>query len=73
MSKGKVSIKISRDLYEEVKRRIGLSQDEFRTVEDYVEFILREVLKEEEKEHEQPYTPEEEEKIKERLRSLGYL
>ncbi|HID17139.1 TPA: CopG family transcriptional regulator [Candidatus Bathyarchaeota archaeon] len=72
MPEGKVSIEIPADLYEAVKRRVELSQGEFKSVEEYVEFVLREVVKEEE-EPTQAYTPEEEEKVKERLRSLGYL
>lgn len=73
MAKGKVSIQIPADLYEEVKRRVELSQGEFKSVEEYVEFVLREIVKEESEEPTQAYTPEEEEKVKERLRALGYL
>jgi len=41
---------------------------------DWVEFVLREVVKEENEEGEkQTYTPEEEGEIKKRLKSLGYL
>ena len=44
---------------------------EFKTIEEYVEFVLTELLREDEPE--QAYTPEEEEEIKERLRRLGYI
>ena len=37
---------------------------------EYVEFVLTELLREEE---EPAYTPEEEEEIKGRLRALGYI
>ena len=66
----KIAIYISKELYEEVKRRVEESGGEFSSVEDYVEFVLSEILKEEEEEF---FSPEEEEKIKERLKSLGYL
>jgi len=71
LTKNKVPINILRDLYEEIKRRVKSSQGEFKSVEEYVEFVLREIVKEEEPE--QVYTPEEEREIKQRLRSLGYL
>ena len=71
MSQDKIAIYIPKDLYDEIKKRVDLSGGEFKSVEEYVEFVLREIVKEEEEEFE--YTPEEEEKIKERLRGLGYL
>jgi hypothetical protein len=55
----------------QIKKNVKSSQGEFKTVEEYVEFVLREVIKEEVSE--QVYTPEEEKEIKKRLRSLGYL
>jgi Arc/MetJ-type ribon-helix-helix transcriptional regulator len=68
----KIPIYISKNLYEKVKERVEQSQGEFKSVEEYVEFVLSEIVKEEEEEKE-VYTPEEEEEIKKRLRSLGYL
>ncbi|RLF14613.1 MAG: CopG family transcriptional regulator [Thermoprotei archaeon] len=70
MSEERVSITIPRRLYEEIKRRVAESQGEFKSVEEYVEFVLNEVVKEEPGE---VYSPEEEEEIKRRLRALGYL
>lgn len=40
---------------------------------EHVKLVLREVLKEENEEEKETYTKEEEEKIKRRLKSLGYL
>lgn len=68
----KVPVHIPKNLYEEIKRRVKASEGEFKSVEDYVEFVLTEVIKEEE-EAKQIYTPTEEEEIKRRLKSLGYL
>ena len=45
----------------------------FQSVSDYVGNVLREKLASEEKEDSTRYTKEEEEKIKERLKALGYL
>jgi Arc/MetJ-type ribon-helix-helix transcriptional regulator len=65
----KVSIKISKEVYELLDKTVKESGGEFKNVEELAEFILREALSEEE----EVYTPEEEEEIKKRLRSLGYL
>ena len=66
-----VNIRIPKSIYEKIEEEVRASQGEFKSVEDYVEFVLNEVLKEESEET--VYTPEEEEEIKRRLRSLGYL
>jgi len=65
----KVEIKISKEVYELLEKTVEESGGEFSSVEELAEFILREALSEEE----EVYTPEEEEEIKKRLRSLGYL
>ncbi len=66
----KVSVEIPRELYEKARKWVENTPD-FSSVEALVEFLLQEVLSEEASE--QVYSPEEEEEIKERLRSLGYL
>jgi len=63
-----VTIKIPRSLYEEIKKRVEESQGEFKNPQEFIEFVLTEVIKEEEEET--PYTPEEEEEIKRRLKAL---
>jgi len=67
----KVSVKIPKDLYEKAKKFVEESGGEFKSVDEFVEFVLKEVLEEETEER--VYTPEEEEEIKRRLRALGYL
>jgi len=54
----KVPIYISKTLYERIKKEVEESQGEFKNIEEFIEFVLREVLKEEETE-EPAYTPEE--------------
>ncbi|HIE13885.1 TPA: CopG family transcriptional regulator [Candidatus Bathyarchaeota archaeon] len=71
MSKEYVNVRIPKKLYDEIKKEVDESEGEFKSVDEFVEFVLSEVLKEEEPED--AYTPEEEEEIKRRLRSLGYL
>ncbi|OYT52489.1 CopG family transcriptional regulator [Candidatus Bathyarchaeota archaeon ex4484_135] len=67
----KVAVYIPRKLYERIEKAVRESGGEFKNVEEYVTFVLEEVLKEEE--GEAVFTPEEEEEIKKRLRALGYL
>ena len=67
----KVQIAISKDLYNKILQRVNMSQDEFKSVEEYVHFVLTEVVKDDEQQS--AYTKEEEEEIKNRLRSLGYI
>lgn len=56
-----------------VKIKERIKGTEFSSVEEYVNFVLEEVLKDDEEEFEFELSEEDEEKIKERLRSLGYL
>ena len=72
MTESKVAVPISKELYERVKKRVDESGGAFKSVEEYIEFVLEELLKEEEEE-ETPFTPEEEEEIKRRLKALGYI
>ncbi len=66
----RVPVYISRELYEKIKKFIE-AQGGFSSIEEFVEFVLNEVLTEE-----TPSTTlskEDEEKIKERLKALGYI
>lgn len=66
----KVPISISKELYDRILNYIR-THGGFNSVEEFVEFVISEVLSEGESEY--VYSKEDEEKIKERLRSLGYL
>ncbi len=63
-----MQIKIPKRLYERILKEI--KDTEFKSAEDFIIYVLEQVLEEEE---ESVYSKEEEEAIKERLRSLGYL
>lgn len=43
-----MSISIPKRLYEEIKKRVDESLGGFKSVDEYVEFVLTEVMKEEE-------------------------
>ncbi len=66
----KVPVYIDKELYEKAKRYIE-KEGGFSSVEELVEFMLKEILEEEEEASK--ITKEDEEKIKERLRALGYI
>ncbi len=72
MSEDKVTIKISKDVYEKARQYIE-KYGGFNSVEELVEFVLSEALSEEQGETQKVYSKEEEEKVKERLRALGYI
>lgn len=67
MSK-KVSIRS--DIYKKMEERVRVTN--FSSVDEYVSYILEQVIAKFEKENE-VYSDEGEEKIKERLRGLGYI
>jgi len=70
MEKEFTTVSIPTSLYKKIEEKIKGS--EFSSVSSYVTKVLREKLAEEEKST-QVFTPEEEEKIKERLKALGYI
>ena len=65
------TVSISSDLYESIEKRVG--ETGFNSVEEYVTFILEEVLKDEEEEEQISFSEEEEDEVRKRLRALGYL
>jgi Arc/MetJ-type ribon-helix-helix transcriptional regulator len=57
------------ELYGKVEERVKAT--DFGSVDEYVEFVLEEVVKEEEEER--AFSEEEEKEVKKRLKDLGYL
>ena len=64
-------IKIPTDLIKKIEERV--KETEFESVDEYVTFVLEEVVKEDDEEIEEVFSEEDEDKVKERLRALGYL
>ncbi len=66
-------VEIPAELYGKIEKRA--KETGFDSVDKYVTFVLEELLKELEKESEEEFelSEEEERKIKERLRALGYI
>jgi len=66
------TVSIPTPLVEKIKKRIEGTG--FTSVSSYVTYVLREVIANmDEDEDEEVFSKEDEEKVKERLRALGYL
>ncbi len=67
------TVSLPTPLVNKIKERI--KDTGFKSVSDYVTFVLREVLSsiEEERRKRKPFSKEEEEKVKRRLKLLGYI
>ncbi|MFX0178911.1 MAG: CopG family transcriptional regulator [Candidatus Hodarchaeota archaeon] len=67
------TVSIPKVLSEKIKER--MKGTGFSSVSSYVTYVLRQVLSsiEEEERSKQAFTKEEEEKVKQRLRDLGYI
>lgn len=68
--KGVTDVSIPTELFEKIRQRI--KGTEFSSVSDYVTYVLSEVLTEDEEETVSS-VEKDEERIKERLRALGYI
>jgi metal-responsive CopG/Arc/MetJ family transcriptional regulator len=64
------TVSIPTPLFKKVEERIQGTG--FTSVSSYVAYVLREVISEDEVD-ENPFTKEDEERVKDRLRALGYL
>jgi Arc/MetJ-type ribon-helix-helix transcriptional regulator len=64
------TVSIPTPLFKKIEERIKGTG--FTSVSGYVTYVLREVISEEE-EGTEPFTKEDEERVKERLRALGYI
>ena len=65
------TISIPTPLAEKIKKRIEGTG--FTSLSSYVTYVLREVISGMDEEPEEAFSKEDEEKVKERLRALGYL
>ena len=67
MSK-KIKIKVSDELYQKISERAQITG--FKEIDKFVTSLIEDVFKDE---HLEKYSKEEEEEIKNRLKSLGYI
>ena len=66
-----VGISIPSPLFEKTKKRIKGTG--FKSVSEYIAFVLREVIDHDKKDIKKAFTNEDKKKIEERLKKLGYL
>ncbi len=74
MTEPSKEVRIPVSLYARIERR--LPNTDFKSVADYVSYLIREVLnniERDEKKDKKDFTPEEEREIEDRLRKLGYI
>ncbi len=69
MDREKVAVYLPKDLYEKAKKYLE-NQGSFNSIEELIEFMLNELL---EQSNEETMSKEDEEKVKERLKRLGYF
>ncbi len=74
-----MKVDINKEIAEKLEKRVK-EKDDFKSVEEYINYILGQVVErldedseKKDEEGEEVYSEEDEEKVKERLRSLGYL
>ncbi len=65
------AVNLPAELYRQVKDRAAATN--FESVDEYVIFVLSEVLKEEDESEKLAVDSEQEKEIKKRLKALGYL
>lgn len=65
----KKAVFLPAELYQEIEKRVNAT--DFGSVDEYVKFVLEEVVKEEAEES--AFSEQEEKEVKKRLKSLGYL
>ena len=65
------TISIPTPLAEKIKKRI--TGTGFTSLSSYVTYVLREIISGKTYDHEEAFTKEDEEKVRKRLRALGYL
>ena len=65
------NVSIPKSLFKEVEERI--KGTEFTSVSSYVTYALIKILAEEKEEVETPFSKEDTERVKARLRALGYI
>lgn len=64
------TIKLPKGIIEKIEQ--GIQGTEFKSIEEYIAFVLEEVARDDE-ESEEIFSEEDESKVKERLKRLGYI
>lgn len=70
MSEDKKAISISSKIFNEISKRISKSENEFSSVDEYVDFALNEILFEQDSDD---LSDSEKERVRDELKKLGYI
>ena len=70
MNHDRKAISISSKLFDIISERVKNSSNEFATVDEYVDYVLTEILEDKKS---SPYTEDEEKKIEKHLKDMGYI
>jgi Arc/MetJ-type ribon-helix-helix transcriptional regulator len=73
LNENKIAVNISKSLYAEIELRVKRSSGAFNSVDDYIEFVLDEFVRQDKRTAVDKAKPQENEEMKKRLRSLGYM
>jgi Arc/MetJ-type ribon-helix-helix transcriptional regulator len=73
LNENKIAVNIPKSLHAEIELRVKRSNGAFKSVDDYVEFVLDEFVKQDNEAAADKVKPQENEEMKKRLRSLGYM
>ena len=73
MNENKIAVNISKSLHAEIELRVKRSNGAFKSVEDYVEFVLDEFVRQDKRDAINEVKPRVNEEVMKRLRSLGYM
>ena len=71
MERKHTTITIPKPLFEKIKSSI--ENTGFSSVSDYVTFVLRQIVSSHDDDRQASFSKEDEEKVKKRLRTLGYI
>lgn len=73
MSNDYIPVNVPKKLYEAIEKKVAESHGEFKNVEEYVEFVLTEVIRGDEEYGGNVNPPEAEGEEKDRVKKISYI
>ena len=71
MKEDTTAVQIPTSLFRKLEENMKMTR--FTSVSSYVTFLLRGAIAETVQQHEEPFSKEDEDRVKDRLRALGYI
>lgn len=72
MDKELVTVEIPADLFKKIEKKLGATENKEKSISDYIVEVLNNSLSKDQPETDK-LSEEDEEKVKERLKALGYM